>query len=56
MEIRVIVGEDGEEYMNAKDVGVVLQKFVFKMPVPSVSTINFIRRFIIEYITARRDS
>jgi hypothetical protein len=56
MDLRVIIGEDGEEYINAKDVSVVLQKLVFKLPVPSVSTMNFVRRFIIEYITARRDS
>ena len=54
MEVRVIIGEDGEEYLNAKDVGIVLQKLIFKMSVPSLSTMNFVRRFIIEYITARR--
>jgi hypothetical protein len=54
MEIKVIVGEDGEEYVNAKDMGMALQKLVFRMPVPSISVMNFVRRFIIEYITARR--
>lgn len=54
MEIRAIIGEDGEEYLNAKDVGIVLQKLIFKMSVPSLGTMNFVRRFIIEYITARR--
>lgn len=54
MDLRVIVGEDGDEYINAKDLGIVLQKLVFKMPVPSVGVMSFVRRFIIEHITARR--
>jgi len=54
MDLRVIIGEDGEEYINVKDMGMALQKLVFRMPVPSISVMNFVRRFIIEYITARR--
>ena len=54
MNIRTIIGKDGEEYINAKDLGIVLQKLVFKMPVPAIGVMNFVRRFIIEYITARR--
>jgi hypothetical protein len=54
MELRVIVGKDGEEYVNVRDLGRALQKQVFMMPVPSLAAIHFVRRFIIEYITARR--
>lgn len=54
MDLRVIVDKDGEEYVNAKDLGIALQKMVFKMPVPSLSAMHLIRRFITEYITARR--
>lgn len=55
MEIRVIIGKDGEEYMNAKDVGVAVQKLIFKESVPSIQVMSFVRRFIVEYITARRN-
>jgi len=54
MDLRVIIGKDGEEYVNASDMGIALQKMVFRMPVPSVGVMSFVRRFIIEYITARR--
>jgi hypothetical protein len=54
MEIRVIIGKDGEEYINAKDLGVVMQKFVWRQVVPTVQVMAFVRRFIVEYITARR--
>lgn len=54
MELRVIVGEDGEEYINAKDLSVAMQKEVWKQAVPSISAMSFVRRFIINFITARR--
>lgn len=54
MDLRVIVDKDGEEYINAKDLSVAMQKFVWKQVIPSVQVMSFVRRFIIEYITARR--
>ena len=56
MEIRALVGEDGEEYLNAKDLVCQLEKAIWYMPTPSISVLNFVRRFVINLITARRDS
>ena len=55
MELRVIIGEDGEEYINAKDISVAMQEHVWRQAVPSIQVMAFVRRFIIEYITARRE-
>jgi hypothetical protein len=54
MEIRAIIGEDGEEYINSKDLTVVMQKFVWEQAVPSVQVMSFVRRLIINLMTARR--
>lgn len=53
MEIRAIIGEDGEEYLNAKDLLRVLEKAVWF--IPSLAVFNFVRRFAINLITARRE-
>jgi len=53
-EIRVIIGEDGEEYINTKDLTIAMTHIAFNMPVPTVGVLGFIRRFTIELITARR--
>jgi hypothetical protein len=53
-EIKVIIGEDGEEYINAKDLTIAMTQTAFSMPVPTASVLEFIRRFTIELITARR--
>ena len=50
MEIRAIITEDGEEYINAKDLVIALQRVYM----PSVSALSFVRKFIINLITARR--
>lgn len=55
MEIRVIIGEDGQEYINAKDLSIAMQKHVWEQPVPSIQAMSFVRRFLINLITARRD-
>jgi len=54
MKIRAIIGKDGEEYINAKDLVVIMQKHVWEQPVPSIQIQSFVRRFIINLITARR--
>ncbi|RLD57766.1 MAG: hypothetical protein DRI97_04610 [Bacteroidetes bacterium] len=52
-EIRVIIGEDGEEYINSKDMTVAMEMIAFNST-PTMSVLAFIRRFTIELITARR--
>ena len=54
MEIRAIIGEDGEEYINVKDLSVVMQKHVWEQAVPSIQVMAFVRRLIVNLITARR--
>lgn len=54
MEIRAIIDKDGEEYINAKDLIIVMQKHVYEQAVPSVDMLHFVRRFIVNLITARR--
>jgi len=53
-EIRAIIGENGEEYVNVKDMTMAMNQVAFNMPVPTLSVLSFIRRFTIELITARR--
>lgn len=52
-EIKVIIGEDGEQYINAKDLTVAMRMIAFEL-VPTMSVLAFIRRITIELITARR--
>ncbi len=54
MEIRAIIGKDGEEYLNARDMAIVMQKHVWEQTVPSVVAMSFVRRLIVNLITARR--
>jgi hypothetical protein len=54
MELKVIIGKDGEEYINAKDLAIVMQKFVWEQAVPSAQVMSFVRRLIVNLITARR--
>jgi hypothetical protein len=53
-EIRVIIGEDGEEYINAKDMTVAMTQIAWSMATPTAGVLSFVRRFVIEFITARR--
>lgn len=53
MEIRAIIGEDGEEYLNARDLLRMLEKEIWY--VPSLSVFNFVRRFAVNLITAHRE-
>jgi hypothetical protein len=55
MEIRAIIGKDGEEYLNAKDLLRVLFVAATKDIVPNLAVFNFVRRFAITLITARRE-
>ena len=52
-EIKVIIGEDGEEYINGKDLTIAMKMIAFKL-MPTMSVLNFIKRITIELITARR--
>jgi hypothetical protein len=52
-EIKVIIGEDGEDYINAKDLTVAMKMIAFEL-MPTMSVLNFIKRITIEFITARR--
>jgi len=54
-EIRAICGEDGETYINAKDMIIAMNQVAMGMSVPTLSVLAFIRRFSIELITARRE-
>ena len=53
MDIKTIIGEDGEEYINAKDLTIAMKKYA-SVTNPTLSVQHFIRRFIFELITARR--
>jgi len=55
MEIRAIIGKDGEEYLNARDIAIILQKHAWEQGVPTFVVLSFVRRFIVNLITARRD-
>ena len=52
-DIRVIVGNDGEEYINCKDLAVVMRKTAMEN-FPTLSVYNFVKAVFIELITARR--
>jgi hypothetical protein len=54
MEIRAIIGEDGEEYLNAKDLLCVLVIGAVWYH-PNLAVFHFVRRFAIDLITARRE-
>ena len=54
MEIRAIIGKDGETYYNGRDLAIHMQSLVNKQALPTASMMSFVRRFIIELITARR--
>lgn len=53
-EIRMIRGEDGEDYINLSDMTKAMEVVAMDMPTPTLSVLAFIRRFTIELITARR--
>ena len=53
-EIRAIRGVDGETYYNAKDLTIAMTQVAFDMPLPTISVLEFIKRFTFELITARR--
>jgi len=55
MKLRAIIGEDGEEYINSRDLTIAMQKHVWEQAVPSIQAMAFVRRFLINLITARRD-
>ena len=52
-EIRVMIGKDGEEYINVKDLIIAMKMIAFNL-MPTMSVLAFIRRITIELITARR--
>ena len=54
MELRFIIGKDGEEYINIRDLAKAMQKQVWRLPLPTISGMYLVRRFLIELITARR--
>lgn len=51
-EIRTIV-DNGEVYFNAKDLAVAMKMMSYKS-YPTLSVFYFVRKFLIELITARR--
>ncbi len=53
-EIRAVRGEDGETYINAKDMIIAMNQVAMTMPLPTLSVLRFIRIVVIELITARR--
>ncbi len=53
-EIRAIRGYDGEDYINIKDLGIMMNQVAMNMPLPTLSVLRFIRIVAIELITARR--
>ncbi len=48
-EIKAVI-HNGEVYLNAKDVVLMMQKCSLKFLPTSVSVVNFVRRFILELI------
>jgi len=54
-EIRAIIGKDGETYLNARDIAIVMQKLSIDGGAPSLSALNFVRIFIVNLITARSE-
>lgn len=53
-EIRAVRGEDGETYINAKDMIIAMNQVAMTMPLPTLSVLRFIKIIVIELITARR--
>ena len=49
-EVRAIIGEDGETYINAKDALLAMKKTAY-LTFPTLSVFNFIRCFMITLIT-----
>jgi len=44
-EIRMIRGADGEDYINVKDMTMAMKQVAFKMPLPTLSVLAFIKGF-----------
>ena len=53
-EIRMIRGKDDEDYLNVKDMTIAMTQVAFNMPLPTISVLEFIKRFTFEILTARR--
>jgi hypothetical protein len=49
-EIRAIIGDDGETYLNAKDICINIQAYSYKYPFTSNSVIQFAKSFVLNLI------
>ena len=53
-ELRMIRGEDGEDYINVHDMTTAMKVVAMSMPLPTLSVLAFIKIFALEILTARR--
>lgn len=54
IDIKAVIGPDGEEYLNGKDLIIAMKKLAMNGAAPSVSVLNFVKMIAINLITARR--